>query len=241
MHNLAIVVPIFNHAEQFKEFLPKLLSLGAPVILVDDGSREANEIESLAKENGLIFAKNEKNLGKGAAFCRGAEKARELGFTHVFQIDADGQHGIGSFEDFKKASVENPDAVINGCPVYENAPASRFYGRKITNFWVALEVPSVKIRDAMCGFRIYPLKKVSEVMHSLKFARMGFDIEIIVRLARAGCQIINMDVAVNYPENGASNFRMIKDNVSISALHALLCAEGIFKFLKEKIFIWKRR
>ena len=60
MHNLAIVVPIFNHAEQFKEFLPKLLSLGAPVILVDDGSREANEIESLAKENGLIFAKNEK-------------------------------------------------------------------------------------------------------------------------------------------------------------------------------------
>ena len=241
MHKLAIVVPIFNHAKQFKEFLPKLLSLGAPVILVDDGSREAEELEIIAKENGLIFARNEKNLGKGAAFCLGAKKADKLGFTHIFQIDADGQHGIDSFENFKKASMENPDAVVNGCPVYRNAPASRFYGRKVTNFWVALEVPRVKIRDAMCGFRIYPLREVLKVLPSLKFARMGFDIEIIVRLARAKCRIVNMDVAVDYPENGASNFRMVKDNASISALHALLCAEGIFKFLKEKFFIWKRR
>lgn len=241
MYNLAIVVPIYNHAEQFKEFLPKLLALSTPIIVVDDGSIEAEKIENIANENGLIFTQNKRNLGKGAAFFKGVQKAQELGFTHVFQIDADGQHDINSFVDFKKASVENPEALINSNPIYNNAPKSRYYGRKITNFWVALEAPKSKISDAMCGFRIYPLQETLKILPRLKFMRMGFDIEIIVRLARIGCKIKNLNVVVDYPKNGASNFRMIKDNVSISALHTMLCAEGILNYLKEKFYLWKRQ
>ena len=240
MHKLAIVVPIFNHARQFERFLPKLLALRRPIILSDDGSAEAAELEALAKNSGIFYTRNPKNLGKGAAFLLGAKKAEELGFTHIFQIDADGQHSLESFADFEKASAANPGCVINSAPLYHNAPASRFFGRKITNFWVRLEVPRVKIADAMCGYRIYPLPAVLDVAKRLKFLRMGFDIEIIVRIARAGCGIINLPVNVDYPQGGASNFKMIGDNFKISLLHTMLCAEGVFNFIK-KAFKWKRR
>ncbi len=241
MYKLAIVIPIYNHTRQFVEFLPKLLALDTDIILVDDGSSDSNELQRIAKEHGIHFVANQKNMGKGFAFIEGVKKARELGFSHVFQIDADGQHSLKCFNTFKEASQTNENALINSSPIYHNAPKSRYYGRKITNFWVKIEVPNAKIDDAMCGFRIYPIEKVCQISDKLKFLRMGFDIEIIVRMARLNCEIINLPVEVDYPKNGSSNFKVIKDNLFISALHTMLCTEGILTYLKRKIFKWKHQ
>ncbi|MBE6414661.1 MAG: glycosyltransferase family 2 protein [Verrucomicrobiaceae bacterium] len=241
MFNLAIIVPIYNHTCQFKRFLPKLLELETPIILVDDGSSDASELKKLSDENGLRYVANPKNMGKGSAFVLGLKKAKELGYTHIFQIDADGQHSLKYFHLFKKIAQENQSAVINGTPVYHNAPKSRYYGRKITNFWVKLEVPNARIDDAMCGFRIYPVEDTYKILSKLKFYRMGFDIEIIVRLARQNCEIINLPVDVDYPKNGASNFKVFRDNLFISALHTMLCTEGILNYLKKVLFVWKHQ
>jgi len=70
---------------------------------------------------------------------------------------------------------------------------------------------------------------------------MGFDIEIIVRLARQNCEIINLPVDVDYPKNGASNFKVFRDNLFISALHTMLCTEGILNYLKKVLFVWKHQ
>ena len=51
---------------------------------------------------------------------------------------------------------------------------------------------------------------------------MGFDIEILVRLYWAGVPVISEPVKVTYPEGGLSNFRMVHDNIEISALHTRL-------------------
>ena len=209
MHKLAIVVPIYNHAESFARFLPKLLALEHTIILSDDGSAEKEKLKEIAEKSGLIYVRSQTNLGKGAAFILAAKRASELGFTHIFQIDADGQHSLENFGEFLEASKSSPQKIINSAPVYKNAPASRYFGRKITNFWVRLEVPKAQISDAMCGFRIYFLAQVLRISNRLKFMRMGFDIEIIVRLARAGCEIENLPVNVDYPQGGVSNFRMV--------------------------------
>ncbi|MBO7521537.1 MAG: glycosyltransferase, partial [Opitutales bacterium] len=104
MHKLAIVVPIYNHAESFARFLPRLLALGIPVILSDDGSAEKDGLKKTAEKFGLIYVRGEKNRGKGAAFVRAAKRAGELGFTHIFQIDADGQHSLENFGEFLEMS-----------------------------------------------------------------------------------------------------------------------------------------
>jgi hypothetical protein len=102
-------------------------------------------------------------------------------------------------------------------------PKAREQGRKITNFWVAIETLSLKIPDAMCGFRVYPLASSWPVMKCLRNNRMGFDIEMIVRLSWAGVKMLFFPVKVHYPKDGVSNFRMFHDNVVISMTHTMLC------------------
>ena len=164
------------------------------------------------------------NGGKGAAVLAGIFRARDLGYTHAFQIDADGQHDAGPIAQFIEASRQKPEAVICGYPVYgESAPSSRKNGRKITNFWVAIETLSFDIQDAMCGFRLYPVAAVCKLASRAHLGlRMTFDIDIIVRLHWVGVRTDFLPIGVTYPEGGVSNFRMVRDNVAISAVHTRL-------------------
>ena len=102
-------------------------------------------------------------------------------------------------------------------------PKSREQGRKITNFWVAIETLSKDIPDSMCGFRIYPVKSTMPVAKKVTSYRMGFDIEILVRLSWAGVKMRFYPIKVTYPEDGVSNFRVFGSNVEISWTHTKLC------------------
>ena len=77
--------------------------------------------------------------------------------------------------------------------------------------------------DTMCGFRVYPLKLIEPVLKTIKFKRMGFDIEIVVKAFRNGVKIISIPTKVIYPERGVSHFHAFRDNFYISLLHTYLC------------------
>ncbi|MBR6454699.1 MAG: glycosyltransferase family 2 protein, partial [Fibrobacter sp.] len=202
-------------------------NLNVPVILIDDGNApEGHEIlVQIAKDFADVELVTHKcNRGKGAAMRSGMEAAVAAGFTHALQVDADGQHDMEAIPFFINEVREHPDDLICGYPEYdESVPKAREQGRKITNFWVAIETLSLKIPDAMCGFRIYPLSLSWPVMKCLRNNRMGVDIESIVRLAWAGLQMRFFPIKVRYPEDGVSNFRMFHDNVVISMTHTMLC------------------
>ena len=207
--------------------MESLVNLNVPVILIDDGNApEGHEIlVQIAKDFADVELVTHKcNRGKGAAMRSGMEAAVAAGFTHALQVDADGQHDMEAFPFFINEVREHPDDLICGYPEYdESVPKAREQGRKITNFWVAIETLSLKIPDAMCGFRIYPLSLSWPVMKCLRNNRMGVDIESIVRLAWAGLQMRFFPIKVRYPEDGVSNFRMFHDNVVISMTHTMLC------------------
>ena len=137
----------------------------------------------------------------------------------------------GQEEDvFVKASKKHPGNLIAGFPQYdESVPKSRENGRKITNFWIAIETLSFDIPDAMCGFRIYPIEPTLPVIRKLSDFRMGFDIEILVRLKWRNVKMNFYPIQVRYPENGISNFRMVRDNISISWLHTKLFFGMVFR------------
>ena len=81
------------------------------------------------------------------------------------------------------------------------------------------------IQDAMCGFRLYPVKPVVRMLRKTKIgSRMAFDPEILVRASWAGIPIRFIPVNVNYPEDGASHFRYVRDNWHISWMHIRLIA-----------------
>src|SRR5690606_12644631 len=174
--------------EQARAYLPD-------VVVIDDGSAEPGRrvCEQLAAEGLAVVHHRERNGGKGAAVKTGFSVARKLGFTHVLQIDADGQHDLEAIPRFLDHAKKAPDAFVVGYPRYDDsAPRVRRVARKLTRFWVDLEAGRGVIRDSMIGFRVYPLHVVERL--DIPADRMDFDIEIAVRLAWLGIPVINEPV-----------------------------------------------
>lgn len=224
----AFVIPVFRHGAALADVLKELERYDFPIIAVDDGNDEENKaLIKKAIENGrnCVLVEREKNGGKGAAVSSGVLKAYEMGLTHVFQLDSDGQHDTSKIPRFLELSRENPDSVICGCPEYdENAPKSRVKGREFANMWIHIVTLSRSIKDAMVGFRIYPVAPFVRTLKRTLYInkRMGFDIEILVRLFWANVPIISEPVKISYPSDGISNFRLFWDNAGISETYTRL-------------------
>jgi glycosyltransferase involved in cell wall biosynthesis len=210
------------------------------VIVVDDGSDEPgrHECERLAARGLAHVTHRPRNGGKGAAVKTGFSVALERGFTHALQVDADGQHDLARAPAFLEQATKRPDALVLGYPVYDDsAPRGRLLAREITRFWVNLEVGSSDlVRDAMVGFRVYPLAEATAL--PIHGNRMDFDVEIAVQMARAGVPVLNLPVGVRYlsdEEGGASHFQTFRDNLRLSWLHTRLCVSGLWRWFSARL------
>ena len=223
-----IIIPVYNHEAAIPEVLAKLKAYGLPCLLVNDGSSVACSqvlADCAAQEPVWITLLNRpQNGGKGAAVMDGFSVALGLGYTHALQLDADGQHDFTDIPKFLETSRLNPRAMILGKPLFdETAPKGRLYGRRFTNLWVRINTLSDAISDGICGFRLYPLAAVEQLINTTAIAkRMDFDIDIVVRLYWQGLAVINLPTSVNYPYDGVSHFNVWRDNLMISKIHARL-------------------
>jgi hypothetical protein len=165
--------------------------------------------------------------------------ARDLGFTHVLQVDADGQHDIDC-----RARV--PRGVAQGRPrprcsripstISPRRAAGSRRARSRDSGSTSRSAAEGIIEDAMVGFRVYPLDAAIDV--AARGDRMDFDVEVAVRLAWAGVRIVNLPVGVRYltaDEGGRSHFQPLRDNVRISLLHSWLCTVGCTRWFIRKL------
>jgi len=132
---------------------------------------------------------------------------------------------------------EQPDALIIGARNMEQAsvPGKSSFGNKFSNFWFRLET-GIKMPDTQSGYRLYPIEKLEDI--SFYTTRFEFEIEVIVRAAWAGIQVIPMPVGVFYPtkEERVSHFRPGKDFFRISVLNTFLVPLAIIWY-RPKLFI----
>ena len=242
-NSYCIVIPCYRHGSVLGQVLSELQPFALPIIVVDDGNDEAEQTlikAALAPFPEVILLKHEHNSGKGAALVTAMSKAQELGFTHVIQIDADGQHDLAALPQMLELAEQEPNALISGLPQYDDSiPKGRLIGRYITHFWVWIETMSFEIKDSMCGMRIYPLPdSLTCSRHSGHY--MDYDTEVMVRLYWQGHPVRFVPVKVIYPKDGHSNFRMFEDNVKISLMHTRLVATGLLRLI-TKPFTKKQR
>ncbi|GMU44928.1 MAG: glycosyltransferase family 2 protein [Xanthomonadales bacterium] len=223
-----ILIPVYNHERGLATMLDGLRASGMPCLLVDDGSEAgcAKALDAMVAANPgwLSLHRRARNGGKGAALMSGFVEAERRGHGHVVQIDADGQHDTADLARFVAASAAAPEALILGQPVYDRSvPAGRRIGRYLTHVWVWINTLSLAIADTMCGFRVYPLAPVLEVLAQERLGeRMDFDTEIVVRLHWRGLRVVNLPTPVRYPADGVSHFKLWRDNLLISRMHARL-------------------
>lgn len=217
-----MVIPVYNHYTRLATLVAEFVERGYAVYLVDDGSNaptKARLAEMTAP--GICQFEIEQNSGKGAAVCLGMAEAHAAGFSHVLQIDADGQHQIADADRMIRQSKMTPEAVVAGSRPYSAMPQGRRRGRRITDFWVNINTLSRSIDDSMCGLRVYPLASAMSVVQWQKMgSRMQFDTDIAVYLFWLGVPFVNVTVSVDYPKENTSHFKLGCDNLRISLMHA---------------------
>lgn len=237
--NPIAIIPHYNHSATVGKVVNALQQFDLPVLIVDDGSAAVHQqqLQKLPQNDRLIILFREQNGGKGAAVKTALKAAYERGFSHAVQVDADGQHQLADVGKMLAVAKQSPEAVICGKPIYsDDAPKSRLYGRKITNFWIAINTLSLQIKDGMCGFRLYPLNKTVDVVQQEQLGeRMDFDTEILVHCHWRKMPFIWIDTPVKYEVGGVSHFRGWTDNWLISKMHARLFFKMIGRLFTGKL------
>ena len=115
-------------------------------------------------------------------------------------------------------------------------------GRKISNFWIAVVTLSGEFRDALCGFRVYPVEVSLQITKNpFVDKRMGFDAEILTRLYWNRVYPVFHPIKVSYPKGGISNFRIIRDNLRISWMFTRLCVGMLLRLPLLLVLGIKRR
>ena len=222
------IVPVYNHPDTVGAMVQGILQAGLPCLLVDDGSesRCAAVLDVLAQQHAPVvqLLRLVHNQGKGGAMVAAMRHAWAQGYSHVLQIDADGQHAVADIPAFVQLAQRHPCAMICGAPAYDaSVPKVRLYGRYATHVWVWINTLSLDIQDSMCGFRVYPLRSAMQVLDQQRLGqRMEFDTEILVHLHWQGVPFVTQRTAVTYPQDGLSHFRAWRDNALISGMHARL-------------------
>lgn len=241
--NPVAVIPVYNHPLTIGGMVEGVLLHGLACMLVDDGSEPgcAQVLEQLARTRpqNVTLLRLPRNQGKGAAVAHGLREAHKQGYSHALQIDADGQHSCSDIPLFLARGRAHPDAVICGCPMYDaSVPKSRLYARYATHVWVWINTLSLDIRDSMCGFRLYPLASVVDLLARSNLGRrMDFDSDVIVRLVWRGVRVVNQPTRVTYPRDGVSHFRLWRDNLLISRMHATLFLGMLWR---SPLLLWRK-
>jgi glycosyltransferase involved in cell wall biosynthesis len=240
-----VLIPSYNPGSTVFETVKLARAQWCPVWVVVDGSTDGTgaQLQALAnQDSGLHVIVLQHNQGKGAAVLEGITHAARAGFTHVLTMDSDGQHPAESIPAFMAASVQRPNAMVLGKPVFgPEAPALRVNGRKVSNGWANLETLWAGIGDSLYGFRVYPIAPLVHVMRGNRFMRrFDFDPEAVVRLCWAGVRPINVDAPVRYlsaEEGGVSHFNYLRDNVLLTWMHTRLFLGFV---LRLPLLIWRR-
>jgi glycosyltransferase involved in cell wall biosynthesis len=229
-----IVIPIYDHGATIHRLVAALARYELPIYIVDDGSgrQTQDELARVRAEFPLVrLSRLPLNSGKGVAVVHGMRHALADGMTHALQIDADGQHDPADVPRFLERALARPDAVICGQAEFDaSIPKARFYGRYLTHFCVWVETLSFDIKDSMCGFRLYPLAALRPLIEGGAVPpRMDYDTAVLVRLVWRGVPVEQLPTRVIYPPGGLSHFRMLRDNLRLIRMHALLIAGMVLR------------
>ena len=235
------VIPVYNHERAIAAVVDGVAAHAIHIFLVDDGCSEAcaRELDRLSERSDVTLLRHAVNRGKGVAVITGLRAARERGFSHALQVDADGQHTLGDIRRFLEEAQSHPESVICGCPVFDaSIPKARFYGRYLTHAMVWLETLSFEIRDSMCGFRLYSLEATAPLLEPGKVGpRMDFDTEMIVKLHWREVSMRWIQTRVSYPMDGVSHFRMFFDNARMTSLHIRLT---LGMLVRLPMLLWRK-
>lgn len=218
-----VIIPTYNNAGTVKKVITDTLIYTNKLIVVNDGASDSTPAILKKYEPFITVIHQPQNYGKGIALRTAFKKALKMGYQYAITIDSDGQHYPSDFPLFLDTIAQNPDALIIGARNMnsENVPGKSNFGNKFSNFWYWVET-GIRMPDTQSGYRLYPIQAMQNIQYFT--SRFEFEIEVIVKAAWKGIQILSIPIQVYYakPEERVSHFRPGKDFTRISLLNIYL-------------------
>ena len=233
-----VIIPTYNNDQTLEGVISEVLKITGNIIVVNDGSTDKTAF-ILQQYNQLKIITYFPNRGKGYAIQKGFEKAMASGFRYAVTIDSDGQHYPSDIEILTQKAAEVPDSLIVGARnlIDEDLSGGSSFANRFSNFWFEI-LTGIRLPDTQTGFRLYPL----DLLKNMRFftSKYEFELEVLVRAAWKGMNIISAPVKVYYPsrEQRISHFRPFRDFFRISILNTVFTFIALvyvipFRFLKN--------
>jgi len=234
MSKLSIIIPCFRDADVLMRNLPLLQTqlrsrqINHEIIVVDDGSDQAEDTRRIANLLGCRFAANPRNMGKGAAVRRGMLEAE--GDFRIF-TDVDIPFELDAFErfvhylDFKEFDVVVGDRTLPQSSYHETVPPLRRMGSTVFSTIVGRFVAGGHF-DTQCGMKGFRARAAEDLFSVARIDRFAFDVELLYISLKRNYDIKKLPVVLRCQEGSSVNvvrdgLQMLGDLVRIRMHEAL--------------------
>jgi glycosyltransferase involved in cell wall biosynthesis len=215
---LIVAIPAYQAAATVADVVRGARAIGAPVVVVDDGSTDGTG--DAAEAAGAIVLRHPANHGKGAALQTAFAWAERGGAEAVATLDADLQHDPAELPAMVARSREHPGALVIGVRRFDDMPRRSRRGNSISTWWISRFAGRAH-RDTQSGFRVYP--RALFAGHRFRTSRFDTETELLLVAARRGVPLVEEPVRTIYHADGhpgaaRTHFRDFRDTMRIIAL-----------------------
>lgn len=193
MYNFVILIPSFNEEKTLNIILKKLKTY--KVIVVDDCSFDnTNKLKNKYKRVKFIY--NKQNLGYEFSLLKGFQYIKNKDFDYVLTLDADGEHSISNINKFfNYCNKFSPDLIVG------NRTRKNRFSEKTISLLFNLKY---KILDPLSGFKIYNIKKLSQILKNYKKNKC-FLVDILYLFIKRKMNILSINIKSNSMPKRKSN------------------------------------
>jgi len=211
-----VLIPCLNEASAIRDVLASVLALGAPVIVVDDGSDDGTP--EIVATLPVTLLRHAQRRGKGEALRTGFREALRQGFDAVLTMDGDGQHLAEDVPRIVAAAQRWPGQLVIGARLLDRVqqPRARRFANAFADWGISWACAQ-PVADTQSGQRWYPRAALDLV----ELPAQGFVFEAALLIAASrelGMGVVSVPIASRY--RGAfrlSHFRPVRDVARITA------------------------
>jgi len=205
-----VLIPCLNEEIAIRSVVESVLALGAPVIVIDDGSDDRTP-EILATLPVTLLRHTERR-GKGEALRYGFREALRQGFDAVLTMDGDGQHLASDIPRIVAAAMKYPDHIVIGARLLDRSQQPK--GRRRANAvadWGISWACGQPVADTQSGQRWYPRAALDLV--DLPAENFVFEAALQIAASREKqLGVVSVPIASRYQgEFRPSHFNPVRD------------------------------
>ncbi|MBL1281253.1 MAG: glycosyltransferase [Fluviicola sp.] len=213
MAAISIIIPCYNSSDALEKNLPYLRKFisenkkDIEIIVVNDGSSDAEQLKKAASENNAGFVSYSQNRGKGFAIKEGFKKATgEL----ILYTDADIPFETEAIETIERYLTEKEfdlaigDRSLEKSDYFSKVTKKRKAGSQFFTFIVGRFI-TTGITDTQCGLKGFRREIAEDLFSVSRLNGFTFDVELIYIALKRNYDIKKIPVSLRSQDGNTVN------------------------------------